>query len=82
MSDSRSACRASRFKDTQIAADSLRFSFELLERAHVGVTPGIDFGQAGEGKLRFCYAVSEETIELALARLAKVLPDLRDLRDP
>jgi aspartate/methionine/tyrosine aminotransferase len=55
--------------------DSRKLAFDLLERAHVGVTPGIDFGAAGEGWLRFCYAASEDAIEAALARLARVLPE-------
>jgi aspartate/methionine/tyrosine aminotransferase len=63
--------------------DSRRLAFDLLERAHVGVTPGSDFGERGEGMLRFCYAVSEATIDLALARLADELPRLakRDCAD-
>lgn len=64
-------------------SDSRALAFELLERAHVGVTPGIDFGEAAEGRLRFCYAVARETIETALARLAPVLAELRErTRDP
>jgi aspartate/methionine/tyrosine aminotransferase len=59
----------------RFGTDSLRLAFDLLERARVGVTPGIDFGAAGEGWLRFCCAVSEETIEEALERLADALPD-------
>ena len=49
---------------------------EILERAHVGTPTGVGFGAAGEGMLRFCYAVSEETIAQALTRLARVLPEL------
>ena len=60
----------------RFGADSQRLAFDLLERAHVGVTPGSDFGEYGEGMLRFCYAVSEATIELALERLARALPVL------
>jgi aspartate/methionine/tyrosine aminotransferase len=48
-----------------------------LERAKVGTTPGIDFGESGEGWLRFAYANSEAAIEAALERLAAVLPSLR-----
>ena len=44
---------------------------KLLERAHVGVAPGVDFGAAGEGKLRFCYAVSESRLREALSRMEK-----------
>jgi aspartate/methionine/tyrosine aminotransferase len=61
-------------------SDSLALAYDLLERAHVGVAPGIDFGQAAEGMLRFCYAVGSERIETALARLAPVLAELA--RDP
>jgi aspartate/methionine/tyrosine aminotransferase len=61
---------------TRFSRDSLRLAFALLERAQVGAAPGIDFGDAGEGKLRFCHAVSEETIDSALERMARALPDL------
>jgi len=60
----------------QFGADSKRLAFELLERAHVGCAPGIDFGEAGEGWLRFCYAASEATIGEAVLRLGKALTSL------
>jgi aspartate/methionine/tyrosine aminotransferase len=53
--------------------DSRRLSARLLEEAHVAVTPGVDFGAAGEGFLRFSYAASEEALREALARMATVL---------
>jgi (5-formylfuran-3-yl)methyl phosphate transaminase len=53
--------------------DSRRLAFRLLEEAHVAVTPGIDFGDAAEGYLRFCYAVSDATLDGALARMRTVL---------
>ncbi|MDJ0852610.1 MAG: pyridoxal phosphate-dependent aminotransferase [Myxococcota bacterium] len=56
--------------------DSLALAFAILERARVGVCPGVDFGAAGEGWLRFCCAASEESIAEALARLGRVLPEL------
>jgi aspartate/methionine/tyrosine aminotransferase len=59
------------------SSDSRRLAFDLLERAQVGCTPGVDFGAAGEGWLRFCYAASEATIEEALARLRAALPARR-----
>lgn len=55
-------------------ADSRRLAFDLLERAHVAVTPGIDFGAAGEGWLRFTLSAPDAAIEEALARIAGVLP--------
>ncbi len=57
--------------------DSLRLAMLLLERGRVGAAPGIDFGEAAEGWLRFCCAASEAAIAEALARLARVLPSLR-----
>ena len=54
-------------------ADSLAFAFEVLERAHVAVTPGVDFGRNAEGYLRFCYANSAERIEEGLARIERFL---------
>ena len=53
--------------------DSRRLAARILEEAHVAVTPGIDFGAAGEGFLRFCYANSDEAIAEALVRLGRVL---------
>jgi len=60
--------------------DSRSLAFALLARAHVGVTPGIDFGEAAEGRLRFCYAVARRVIETGLERLEPVLEELA--RDP
>ncbi len=53
--------------------DSHRLAFRLLEEAGVAATPGIDFGEHAEGSLRFCYAVSETSIEEGLNRLEQVL---------
>lgn len=53
--------------------DSLRLAFDILEKAHVGVTPGIDFGRNGEGYLRFSYANSMENIVRGLDRLDRYL---------
>ena len=54
-------------------SDSRRIAFELLERAQVAVTPGVDFGEAGEGWLRLSLSAPDAAIEEALARLARVL---------
>ena len=53
--------------------DSRRLAARILEEAHVAVTPGVDFGAAGEGFLRFCYANSDDAIREALARMGRVL---------
>ena len=54
--------------------DSRAFAFDLLERAHVAATPGVDFGAAGEGFLRFSLSAPDAEIDEALERLAKALP--------
>ena len=48
---------------------SFDISLEILEQTGVALTPGIDFGQNGEGFLRFSYANSVENIDEAVRRL-------------
>jgi len=55
----------------KFGGSSLKLAFDILEKAHVGVTPGIDFGQGAEGFLRFSYANSLENIATAMDRLEK-----------
>jgi len=64
---------ASRFTN-----NSYQFAFEVLEHAHVGITPGIDFGSRGEGFVRFSYANSLENLKEGLNRLEKYCLGLRD----
>jgi aspartate/methionine/tyrosine aminotransferase len=52
-----------------LSDDSYQLAFDILDKAHVGVTPGIDFGQHGEGYLRFSYANSLENIAEGMDRL-------------
>jgi aspartate/methionine/tyrosine aminotransferase len=61
-----------------IARDSYRLAFDILEKAHVGVTPGIDFGKNGEGYLRFSYANSMENIVEGLNRIEHYLQSRRE----
>jgi aspartate/methionine/tyrosine aminotransferase len=49
--------------------NSFELAFDILEKAKVGCTPGIDFGSNAEGYLRFSYANSIENIEEAMKRL-------------
>ena len=49
--------------------DSYALAFDILKNAHVGVTPGIDFGSNAEGHLRFSYANSLDNIKEGLRRL-------------
>lgn len=53
--------------------DSYRLAFDILDKAHIGVTPGIDFGSNAEGYLRFSYANSLENIAEGLRRLKAYL---------
>jgi aspartate/methionine/tyrosine aminotransferase len=56
-----------------LSHDSYALAFDILEKAHVGVTPGIDFGPNGEGFLRFSYANSLENIQEGLNRLERYI---------
>lgn len=56
--------------------DSLSFAYEVLERAHVAITPGTDFGSRGEQYVRFSYANSLENIEKGMNRLQDYLRKL------
>jgi (5-formylfuran-3-yl)methyl phosphate transaminase len=58
------------------SGDSYRLAFDILEKAHVGVTPGIDFGKNGDGYLRFSYANSLEKIAEGLERIEQYLKDM------
>ncbi|MBW2630485.1 MAG: pyridoxal phosphate-dependent aminotransferase [Deltaproteobacteria bacterium] len=58
------------------STNSYEMAFDILEKAHVGVTPGIDFGKNCEGYLRFSYANSIENIGEGIDRIEKYLKDL------
>ena len=53
--------------------DSVAFAYEILDHAHVAVTPGAAFGSNAEGYLRFSYASSVERIQEGLRRLGAYL---------
>jgi aspartate/methionine/tyrosine aminotransferase len=59
-----------------LSNDSYALAFDILEKAHVGVTPGIDFGGNAEGYLRFSYANSLDNIIAGLDRIARYLEQL------
>ncbi|MFB3903716.1 MAG: pyridoxal phosphate-dependent aminotransferase [Acidobacteriota bacterium] len=50
---------------------SHRLAFDILNRAHVAVTPGSDFGPGGEGYLRLSYAAQHDRLEEGLERLRR-----------
>jgi aspartate aminotransferase len=53
--------------------DSMTLADKLLREAHVAVTPGVAFGQAGEGHLRLSFATSDELLESAIERIGGCL---------
>jgi aspartate/methionine/tyrosine aminotransferase len=52
-----------------LSMDSYQLAIDILEKTRVAVTPGIAFGENGEGYLRFSYANSLENIAEAMDRL-------------
>ena len=52
---------------------SMQFSMFLLERAGVVVTPGIGFGEYGEGFVRFSLCLDVERIKEACERITDIL---------
>ena len=56
-----------------ISKNSYQLAFDILDKAGVGVTPGIDFGKNGEGFLRFSYANSIEKITEGMDRIERYI---------
>jgi aspartate/methionine/tyrosine aminotransferase len=51
--------------------DSTRAAFDIVDKAWVGLAPGIAFGSAGEGYLRLCFHRRLDHVEEAADRLAE-----------
>lgn len=66
----------------EYTSDSYSFAFEILEKARVAVTPGIDFGRNCEGYLRLSYANSLENIQEGLDRLERFLAGKKAQKAP
>jgi aspartate/methionine/tyrosine aminotransferase len=59
---------------SEFTSDSLDFAKQMLEQAHVAVTPGIDFDPVhGHRYIRFCYARSADDMREAVARITRWL---------
>ncbi len=59
---------------SDFTSDSFEFASEMLEKAHVAATPGIDFDPIhGRTFIRFCYARSADDMREAVARIARWL---------
>lgn len=52
---------------------SLEFAGLLLEKADIVITPGIGFGDNGEGYVRFALTTSKDRIQEAVGRIGKIL---------
>jgi LL-diaminopimelate aminotransferase len=52
---------------------SMAFCQRILQKAHVVITPGVGFGQAGEGYFRMSLTVPTERIQEAIARMRRAL---------
>ena len=61
---------------SQYSQNSYNLSFDILNKAGVAVTPGIDFGEGGEGYIRLSYATSKELISEGVKRLTGYFKDL------
>ena len=56
--------------------NSLELADALIEKAGVAGTPGIAFGQSGEGHVRFAISTAMSELERAVERIAKVAGEL------
>ncbi|MEX2714838.1 MAG: pyridoxal phosphate-dependent aminotransferase [Candidatus Sigynarchaeota archaeon] len=56
-----------------VSNDSLKFAYDLLEKGHVAATPGIGFGENGEGFIRFSYTTDIANIGEAMDRVERFL---------
>lgn len=52
---------------------SMEFSLKLMEEAEVAVSPGIGFGEAGEGYLRIAVVENENRIRQAIRQIRRIL---------
>ena len=59
----------------KFGGSSLKLAYDILEKAHIGVTPGIDFGPGAEGCIRFSYANSLTNLEEGMDRLERYLKE-------
>ncbi|HEX6383809.1 MAG TPA: pyridoxal phosphate-dependent aminotransferase [Anaerolineae bacterium] len=63
-----------RFPNSQ--KNSAELADALLDKAGIAGTPGIAFGQSGEGHVRFSIATAMSQLERAVERLAKIAHEL------
>ncbi len=57
----------------KFGGSSVKLAFDILEKAHVGITPGSEFGSQAEGFLRISYATSMENLREGMRRLGEYI---------
>lgn len=61
----------------EVGMNSLDFSLFLLREAKVAVSPGIGFGEYGEGYVRFALVENEHRIRQAVRGIKKALDKIK-----
>ena len=59
------------------ALGSLEFAVRLAREARVAVSPGVGFGESGDGYVRFALVENQHRIGQAVSGLRRALPELR-----
>ncbi|MBN1931182.1 MAG: aminotransferase class I/II-fold pyridoxal phosphate-dependent enzyme [Desulfobacterales bacterium] len=57
---------------------SMNFAVQMMQHANVAVSPGIGFGEDGEGYLRLALVENENRIRQALRQIKRALPKLTE----
>jgi aspartate/methionine/tyrosine aminotransferase len=58
---------------TQWSRNSIEFCTELVKKTGVAASPGVGFGQFGEGYVRFALVQKPETLKTAVERISQFL---------
>lgn len=56
----------------EIESDSVKLADRILKEVHVGVVPGVAFGNSGEGHFRLSFATSDDELNRTVERLGKM----------
>jgi len=59
-----------------IKMGSMEFSIEMMKRANVAMSPGIGFGEEGEGYLRLALVENEHRIRQALRQMKRAMSEM------
>ena len=53
--------------------DSMKFSLDLLSKSNVAVSPGVGFGNCGEGHIRLALVENKQRIRQAMKNFSKII---------